>query len=161
VQRGNWNAVQEFLSRHPGSEGLKITISGGTALHVAVDTRHGHIVKKLVAIMSEQELEVTDKYGKTALFNTIDEGNYYMAECMLTKNENLARIKSTASQLPVVSALLREHNKLARYLYSLTPKEDLKPEKGTDGATLCCHAIYTRSLGKNSTSNYLLAHYFG
>ncbi|KAE8056200.1 hypothetical protein FH972_012991 [Carpinus fangiana] len=69
VRRGDWNSVEEFMNRYPGSAGLKITGNGGTALHVAVDARHGHIVKKLAAIMSKQELVVQDKRGWTALFN--------------------------------------------------------------------------------------------
>ncbi|KAE8038603.1 hypothetical protein FH972_011097 [Carpinus fangiana] len=146
VGRGDWNAVNEFMNCHPGSVGLKITNSGDTALHVAVDAGHGHIVEKLVAIMSEQELEITNNEGNTALINAIDEENYRMAKCMLGKNMNLVRIKNSSSQLPVVDALISGHKKLARYLYSLTPEEDLKAENGCNGATLCTWAICTRTL---------------
>jgi ankyrin repeat protein len=96
VRSGDWNAVEEFLNHHPGSAGLKITDDGGTALHVAVDAGHEHIVEKLVAIMSEQELEITDNDGDTALINAIDKENYRMAECMLRKNVNLVSIKSSS-----------------------------------------------------------------
>jgi len=51
-------------------------------------------------------------------------------------------------------AIYYGHIKLARHLYSLTPVEDLRPEKGIDGATLSCQAIYTGTLGKNSSSTY-------
>ncbi|XP_059429123.1 uncharacterized protein LOC132162930 [Corylus avellana] len=67
VRSGDWNAVEEFIERHPGSAGLKITNLGGTALHLAVQNVYEHIVEKLVAIMSEQELEVRDNNGYIAL----------------------------------------------------------------------------------------------
>ncbi|XP_059439842.1 uncharacterized protein LOC132172371 [Corylus avellana] len=111
VESGDLNAVEEFIKRHPGSAGLKISNLGGTALHVAVAAKHEHIVKKLVAIMSEQELCITDEVGDTALADAT----------MYSK-------------------------KLARYLYSRTPEEDLKPETGKNGATLCYHAICRRNL---------------
>jgi hypothetical protein len=105
-------------------------------------------------------LEIIDNDGDIALINAIDEENYRMAECMHGKNVNLVSTKNSLSQLPVVDAVIWEHKKLALYLYSLTPEEDLKLEKGWNGATLCTSAIYTRTLGNNFWSNYMLAHYF-
>jgi hypothetical protein len=126
VQSGDWNAVKEFIEHRPGSTGLKITNSGGRALHFAVQAKQEHIVEKLVKIMSKQELTITNNYGDTALSYAL----YYS-------------------------------KKLARYLYSCTPEEDRKPEKDKNGATLCFKAIYSRNLGNNSWSNYMLAYYFG
>ncbi|XP_062174035.1 uncharacterized protein LOC133879477 isoform X2 [Alnus glutinosa] len=146
VRSGNWNAVEVFLKRHPGAAGVKITNLGQTALHVAVGAGHENIVEKLVVKMSEGELAVKNGYGDTALADTIYKGNYRMAVCMLRKNVNLASIKNSADDLPVVMAIYYGHIKLARHLYSLTPEEDLMPEKGIDGATLSCQAIYTGTL---------------
>jgi ankyrin repeat protein len=157
VRSGNWYAVEEFLVCHPDYAGLQITSLGQTALHIAIKAGHKHIVEKLVAQMSEEELEVKNKFGNTALDDIVFKGNYQMAVCMLRKNVNLVSIKNSVNQLPVVMAILYGHIKLARYLYSLTPEEDLKPEKGKDGATLCCLAIYKGNLGNNSLSNYFLA----
>ncbi|XP_059453488.1 uncharacterized protein LOC132184022 [Corylus avellana] len=145
VESGVWNDVEDFLMRHPDSAGLKITKNGKTALHVAVDAGHESIVEKLVVKMSEQELAVKDEYGDTALFKTIYKKNYRMAECMLRKNVSLVSIKNSSDVLLVVKALYWS-KKLARYLYSRTPKEDLNPEKGTDGARLCREAIYNQTL---------------
>ena len=68
---------------------------------------------------------------------------------------NLVSIKNSSSKLPVIKALSRGNIKFCRYLYSLTPVEDLKPENGRSGATLCTWAIYTRTLGNNFWSNYI------
>ncbi|KAE8056199.1 hypothetical protein FH972_012990 [Carpinus fangiana] len=150
VRRGDWNSVEEFMNRYPGSAGLKITGDGGMALHVAVDAEHEHIVEKLVAIMSEQELEITNNDGATALAEMITWGKNpsleKWAECMLRRNVNLLRIKCSRFGLPVVRAFCWGQKKLGRYLYSLTPAEDLKPEIFRSAAILCWAAIWTQNL---------------
>lgn len=98
--------------------------------------------------MSEENMEIRDKTGLTALHKTTFGGNYHMAQCMLRRNRNLVRIGNMRGYIPVVLAITNGHLDLARYLYSLTPLEDLKPETGINGATLFTQAIYTRALGK-------------
>jgi hypothetical protein len=76
-----------------------------------------------------------------------------MAKRMLSGNKKLVSIGNATNILPVVMAIQFRHTALAGQLYSLTPPEDLMPENGVNGATLCTQAIYTRNLGKNSSSN--------
>ena len=128
----------------------KITTFGETALYVAVYVGHEHIMEKLVDLMSEEDLTIPNNVGNTTLVNVICVGNYRMAVCMLRKNNNLIRIRDCKDIL-VNLAMLIGHIELAQYLYSLTPLEDLMPESGIDGFTLCIQAIYNRSLGKNPT----------
>ena len=150
MHSGDWNIAQEFLNGNPCATGAQITLSGETALHVAVNAGHEDIVEKLVDLMSEKDLEIVDNFGSTALYITTNAGNYKMAACMLRKNKNLVSIiDEGAKQIPVVKAVFSGHIELARYLYSLTPLDDLTPEKGVHGATLCTQAIYTRNLGNN------------
>ena len=99
--------------------------------------------------MSEENLEIKDIFGFTALARAAYNGNYRMAECMLGKNENLISIGDYDGNIPVVLALLNGHLKLARYLYLLTPPEILFPENGHMGASVVCAAIYNKALGKN------------
>ncbi|XP_062175427.1 uncharacterized protein LOC133880493 isoform X4 [Alnus glutinosa] len=148
VQRGDWNATEEFLNGQPGAWSAKITFLGETALHVAVKAGrdHEHIVEKLVDVMSEEDLAIQDSFGGTALAYTINSGNYRMAACMLKKNKKLVSIRTQNGEIPVIHAIDYGHIELARYLYSLTPLEDLMPENGSNGATLCGQAIYTRTL---------------
>ena len=157
LQSGDWKDANEFLRLHPDAISAKITVMGKTALHVAVAAGHVHIVEELVKQMSEENLEIQDAFGFTALHETTFGGNYRMAEFMLRKNKNLISIESDRKRIPVAMAITNGHVDLARYLYSLTPLEDLMPEKGNNGATLFTQAIYTRTLGKNSSSNYPLA----
>ena len=149
LQIGDWNAANKFLDRHPHAISAKITVTDKTALHVAAEAGHVHIVEELVKQMSEENLEIKDIYDYTALARAAYNGNYRMAECMLGKNENLISIGDDDGNIPVVMALYNGHLKLARYLYLLTPPEILMPENGTMGATVVCEAIYNQALGKN------------
>ena len=150
LQIGDWNAAKEFLYRNPHAISAKITVLGKTALHVAAEAGHVHIVEELVKPMSEENLEIKDNEdGDTALAQAAYIGNYRMAECMLGKNENLITIGDDDGNIPVVMALFNGHLKLARYLYLLTPPEILMPENGTMGASVVCEAIYNKALGKN------------
>ena len=148
LQIGDWNAAKEFLDRHPLAISAKITVTEKTAIHVAAEAGHVHIVEELVKQMSEENLEIKDIFGFTALARAAYNGNYRMAECMLGKNENLIRIE-TENRIPVVVAIGNGHLKLARYLYLLTPLEILMPENGHMGPSVVCAAIYNKALGKN------------
>ena len=147
---GNWNAAEGFLLCHPKAVCAKITATGKTALRVAAEAGHLHIVEKLVMFMTKENLEIKDIYGSgfTALAWATYFGNYRIAECMLQENENLISIGDDFGNIPVVLALKNGHLKLARYLYLLTPMEILMPENGTTGATVVCEAIYNNALGK-------------
>lgn len=138
----------EYIKDHPDATTAKITISGGTALHVAVAAGREQVVEELVRQMSEKDMEIKDISGHTALHKTTFGGNYHMAQCMLGRNRSLVSIGNMKGYIPVVLAITNGHLDLARYLYSLTPLEDLEPEKGINGATLFTQAIYTRALGK-------------
>jgi ankyrin repeat protein len=154
VQSGDWKSAKEFLKLHPNALSEKITFLGKTALHIAVAAGHAHIVEEMVERMSEENLEIQDNGGLTALAETAYVGNHRMAECMLRKNKHLVSIGDMNGLLPVVMAMAYGYKDLARYLYSLTPLEDLMAEKGINGATLCTQAIYTRTLGKRCWSRF-------
>ena len=151
LQKGNWNAAEDFLNRHPNAISAKITVRDKTALRVAAEAGHEHIVEELVKLMSEENLEIKDidGFGFTALAWAAYNGNYRMAECMLVKNGNLISIGADEGVIPVVLALFNGHLKWGRYLYSLTPLEILEAEEGKMGATVVCEAIYNKALGKN------------
>ena len=101
--RGNWNGARVFLNRHPQAISAKITVKEKTALHVAAEAGHVHIVEELVKQMSEENLEIKDNEdGDTALAQAAYIGNYRMAEGMLGKNENLITIGDDDGNIPVV-----------------------------------------------------------
>ncbi|XP_062175363.1 uncharacterized protein LOC133880430 isoform X2 [Alnus glutinosa] len=143
LQSGDWNAAEEFLNGQPDARSAKITSLGETALYVAVTAGYEHIVEKLVDVMSVEDLAIPDTFGNTPLVAALDAGNYMMAACMLRKNNKLIGIEDSEQRIPVIQAIGNGDIELARYLYSLTPLEDLTKE---NGATLCTLAIYIRSL---------------
>ena len=149
LQLGDWKAAEEFLNRHPHAISAKITVWEKTALHVAAEAGHVHIVEELVKRMSEEDLEIKDIDGNTALAQAAYYGNYRIAKCMLGKNEKLISIPTYTLEIPVCLALFNGHLKLARYLYLLTPLEILNPENGIFGSIVVCEAIYSQALGKN------------
>ena len=146
---GDWNAAKEFLNRHPNAISAKITVTDKTALHVAAEAGHVHLVEELVKLMSEENLAIKDNEGGTALAQAAYIGNYRIAECLLGKNKDLISIPNNMGTIPVVLALYNGHLKLGRYLYLLTPLEILIANNGTSGASLLCVAIYSKALGKN------------
>ncbi|XP_040991119.1 uncharacterized protein LOC121238346 isoform X2 [Juglans microcarpa x Juglans regia] len=144
IQSGNWNATNDFLKLHPNAKTATIeNISGQTALHIAVAAEHEHIVEKLVEMMKEEDLAILDSGGNTALAYAAIKGNNRMVKCMVRKNNSLVSIGNNQQDIPVVIAFENGHKELARYLYLHTPLEELKPEKGHNGATLLNHTIYT------------------
>ena len=149
LQIGDWNAAREYLDRNPDAISAKITVRDQTALHVAAEAGHVHIVEELVKQMSEENLEIKDNEGLTVLAQAAYNGNYHIAECMLGKNENLSRIATNEGDIPVVLALFNGHLKLGCYLYRRTPLEILWAENGTMGASVVSEAIYNKALGKN------------
>ncbi|KAG6631793.1 uncharacterized protein LOC122291889 [Carya illinoinensis] len=121
--------------------------TGYTALHIAVAAGHFRVVDELVKkLMPEQNLETLDYDGFSALTEAAVGGKKTMAQCMLCKNEKLISIASSAGILPVNTAISFGHTETARYLYSLTPLEDLMPESGYNGANLFIDAISAGTL---------------
>lgn len=147
MRSGHWNVAEEFLKTRPYEV---ITPKGQTALHVAVAAGHMHMVEKLMELMKPEELEFRDNDGYTALMSAVVRGKHRFAECMIRKNQKLISIGFSGGNIPVVIAIDFGQIETARFLYPLTPLEDLSPEKDRNGATLFTRAIYTGTLGNNS-----------
>ncbi|KAB1226933.1 KN motif and ankyrin repeat domain-containing protein 2 [Morella rubra] len=104
----------------------KVNDLGQTPLHIAVVKGHVHIVEKLVELMSEEDLEVQDDSGMTAMSLASASGSdTRMLRCMHRKNEKLLTIRDTKGRIPFLVALDAGKIELASYLYSVIQKEDL------------------------------------
>lgn len=148
VWSGDWNVAKDILDRHPNALRARIPYSGKTALHAAVGSGKVHIVQELVQRMPEEDLEIQGADHMTALAAAVDIGITEMAKCMVNKNNRIVSIVDARNMIPVVLAFTREHLPMASYLYSVTPIEDLMPDKGPNGATVVCQSIYVRRFGK-------------
>ncbi|CAK7325270.1 unnamed protein product [Dovyalis caffra] len=121
AHKGYCDAARNHLSQYPGAKTVKIKPYGETALHVAAYAGNLKFVEELVKLMSEEELEIQDNRGKTALFIAAAVGITEMAECLVRKNKNLVTIMDKFNRFPLVEACLANHKDMALYLYSVTP----------------------------------------
>ncbi|KAG6632952.1 hypothetical protein I3843_12G014800 [Carya illinoinensis] len=156
VRTGNWDATRDILNSHPDVLTARITLTGGTILHVAVAAQKENIVQKLVDMMSEHDLAIQDDKGYTALHETTFRDNSRMAEYLISKNNSLIGIRTFSKDLPVVMAMRCGHKQLASYLYFLTPLDELEVEQGHQGSVLLTYAIYARHV---DIAKDLMGHY--
>ena len=152
VQEGNWDSANQFLSSHPEVLSAKISVDGDTALHIAIYSGHMNIVEELVNKMSEENLKTKDNSDVTVLGFCAQIGKIEMAKCIIGKCRTLLSIENYNEQLiPVVVAIKSNPNAIdtVHYLYAETPKEDLMPGKGVNGATFVTQCIYAKAFGNN------------
>ena len=157
IRKGEWDAANQIISSNPEAVTAQISIFGSTALHIAIFERHTNIVKELVNIMSEENLKIKEVDDNTVLGYCAVAGNIQMAKCIIGKSRTLLSIGNGSDDLiPVVLAVAFNHGtEMARYLYSETPLEDLKPRTGVNGATFITRALYSKAIGKNFRFNYI------
>ncbi|KAI3952748.1 hypothetical protein MKW92_044113 [Papaver armeniacum] len=92
--------------------------------------------------MPKEALEIKSDEGLTALLYTASEGSPEIAKLMVEKNSNLLRIRTAYNILPLVISAICGHEDLTRYLYSVTPKEELDPnDDDGNGVTLLIATI--------------------
>ncbi|RXH69497.1 hypothetical protein DVH24_037281 [Malus domestica] len=145
-RRGDWCKAKEFLTQLPGA--ITATDSmGNTALHKATYKGNKQIVEELVQLMTEKQLETKNNSDETALTIAAAE-NIKIVECLVAKNKKLLGIAQDGSQLtPILIAAKNDRWDIVRYLYSVTPLEDLKPDKGPWGSELVCYCLQAKQFG--------------
>ncbi|BFG21042.1 hypothetical protein CerSpe_073160 [Prunus speciosa] len=142
VKLGDWRKAKDFLTRDPNAIRARYS-TGGTALHIATKFGHEHIVEELVQLMTPEDLEMRDSTW-TAI-HLAARLNLKMVECMVTKNKKLLGIVEESHGLtPILFAAKNDLWDIVRYLYSLTPIQDLMPENGPYGAGLVCFCFYAK-----------------
>ena len=106
-------------------------------------------MEKLVEKMDKEDLELKEELAKcTPLALACLDGFIEIAQCMIKKNPSLVCIVNENGILPVLLAAMRGKKEMTRYLYTVTPTEELAPEKGRNGASLVSTCIVKQMLGK-------------
>ncbi|XP_075644032.1 uncharacterized protein LOC142615207 [Castanea sativa] len=147
IRKGDWDAANQVISSNPEVATAKISITGSTALHIAIFEGHMNIVEKLVNKMSEEELKIKDTNDYTVLGYCAIVGNIQMAKCIIGKSRTLLSIGNESDDLiPVVLAVTKNQIEMARYLYPETPLEDLIPRNGINGASFITRAINSKAI---------------
>lgn len=152
VREGRWEEAHELLTTHPDAIRARIPYSGKTALHIATDAGQSNIVEQLVHLMPEEYLEIRGDDGMTALAAAANKGYTRMAKCMVWKNKKILSIGDASNRIPLVLAYRMGHLNMARYLYCVTPREDLMPETGPNGATIVSECFIEKKYGKSNLS---------
>ncbi|KAB2610458.1 hypothetical protein D8674_018490 [Pyrus ussuriensis x Pyrus communis] len=128
VKSNDWDNAINFLRQHPQAGSYSVSFYG-TALHYAIMKRCSvGIIQQLVELMDNGQLEIQDLFGYTALNDLISlfPERVREAECMVKKNPNLLTILSRVKKpLVVVAQGNTKGERMARYLYSLTPPETI------------------------------------
>ncbi|KAB5556387.1 hypothetical protein DKX38_007296 [Salix brachista] len=125
VDNGDLEATMKFLEEYPDGLTASISADGDTALHVAVLAGHTEIVEELVGRLEQGELGIPNGNNATALNYAAIGGITRIAEELVAKNRGLLTVPNQNGQIPVVVASLHGHKDMVRYLYSVSPKEEL------------------------------------
>lgn len=127
----DWDAAMEYVRQHP--EKLNATFEqfdNGTALHFVVSNGRFEIAKELVQLMSEEDLEILDSIGRTALhLAVLHRGDSHeIVKCMVEKNKKLLSIRFDNDEIaiPFVLATIEGRVAMSQYLYSASPLETLE-----------------------------------
>ncbi|XP_020414726.1 uncharacterized protein LOC18783017 isoform X2 [Prunus persica] len=127
----DWDAAMEYVRQHP--EKLNATFEqfdNGTALHFVVSNGRFEIAKELVQLMSEEDLEILDSIGRTALhLALLHRGDSHeIVKCMVEKNKKLLSIRFNNDEIaiPFVLATIEGRVAMSQYLCSASPLETLE-----------------------------------
>ncbi|KAM1187846.1 hypothetical protein ACFX2J_023725 [Malus domestica] len=148
VAKGDWSSAKKYLTKHPDAIRERGSLSGSTALHMAVSMENEYMAKELVELMTEQDLEIEDANGVTAItLATLIVPE--VARCIIEKNKRLLCIPcNLQNMIPLIMACHGGHWGLARYLYSVTPLEALTSTQDNcqTGADLISHCFSSKEL---------------
>ncbi|KAM0955546.1 hypothetical protein ACFX2A_024417 [Malus domestica] len=148
VAKGDWSSAKKYLTKHPDAIRERGSLSGSTALHMAVSMENEYMAKELVELMTEQDLEIENANGVTAItLATLIVPE--VARCIIEKNKRLLCIPcNLQNMIPLIMACHGGHWGLARYLYSVTPLEALTSTQDNcqTGADLISHCFSSKEL---------------
>ena len=163
IRENKWEDVDRFLTSNPKAVRAKITSMGRTAPHVAIVAGRDAILRELLDRTTQEHLKIRDNTGLTVLDCCAVFGNKQMAEIIVSKFPDLLRIGNGLKQiLPVVLAIWRNSSAkdMVSYLYEETPKLDLMPENGVNGATFINKCLYAKAFGENLRIEHTFVCYF-
>ncbi|PQQ17130.1 uncharacterized protein Pyn_27851 [Prunus yedoensis var. nudiflora] len=129
VTNGDWDSAKEYLDINPDVIRKRGSISGATALHMAVVLEDEDMAMSLVELMAEEDLEIQDANGVTAIGAAANKGLAQVAKCIVEKNKKILTLPCLGDMIPLLTAYSSGHWKLARFFYSLTPLEALLRDK--------------------------------
>ncbi|XP_076923326.1 uncharacterized protein LOC143585417 [Bidens hawaiensis] len=119
---GDWKSANRILSARKELVRFSITETHETALHIAASTQNTEFVEELVKIMEEEDLELQNKNGNTALSLAAIAGNQKLSQLMVDKNDRLLTIPGSEGMMPLYTAVLFRNYDTVKYLYEKSNK---------------------------------------
>ncbi|XP_042025419.1 ankyrin repeat-containing protein At5g02620-like [Salvia splendens] len=115
ARKGDYAAAEdhfgdENLIKHPITEG------GEIALHIAAIEGRQDFVSKLLEVMEREDLAIQNAKGCTALCFAAAGGHIEIAQLMLEKDPNLAKVKGDEGVWPLYMAALQGFGEMAELL---------------------------------------------
>ncbi|KAM6595394.1 hypothetical protein CsatA_005918 [Cannabis sativa] len=144
AREGNLKVVQDLVREMPEIVRAQHPISKETALHIAANNGNVDVVEYLVSQMVENDLEIEDNQKWTALASATRSGITKIAECLVRKNNRLVSIACGLEEhscLPLQWALTYGQSHMVRYLYNVTPIQQLLANNGARGANVLYWSI--------------------
>ncbi|KAJ6938720.1 hypothetical protein NC651_005222 [Populus alba x Populus x berolinensis] len=144
---GQWKKVVETYRSNPTACKARVTMSGDTALHIAVNDGQEDTVQALVEIISEQSkqsgtgvkevLEIANKRGNTPLHLAASMGNVKMCTCIARQDPSLVGVRNNDNETPFFSAALHGEKEAFLRLHSICgPEKGRSYYRGKDGETI-------------------------
>ncbi|MFS8010318.1 putative ankyrin repeat-containing domain-containing protein [Helianthus anomalus] len=121
--RCDWKEAKAILDEHPELVRCSITENGETPLHIAASVKINskqveQFVKKLVDMMTKDDLELQNQNHNTAFYLAASGGNIKTVMFMLEKNRILARIPgANGMMMPLYAAAMFKNYEVVKYLY--------------------------------------------
>ncbi|CAN0846659.1 Ankyrin repeat-containing protein NPR4 [Linum grandiflorum] len=141
VREGDTQGVRNFVGENHESARFRFPPGQGTALHLAATLGKVDVAKELLEWMDDEDLEIQDGGGSTALHIAAASGHRLLVQPMLERNSNLVKVVNKRKMIPLREACGKNHKELATLLYKCTPFNWLCEENdGKYGANIlkCC-----------------------
>ncbi|CAI0550670.1 unnamed protein product [Linum tenue] len=151
IRRGDISRLRDLIRRNPDSAARRFPGGRrGTGLHLAAKFGEAEVGYELMRAMREEDLEIKDGDGCTALHIAVAGGHRRMVREMVYRNKKLAAIFSGiirsqrgAAVLPVEEASRKGDSDLVKLLYIVTPLRMLFDENdGKHGASVLKFCIH-------------------
>ncbi|KAK9061336.1 hypothetical protein SSX86_018516 [Deinandra increscens subsp. villosa] len=128
---GNLHSLEKILKNEPTAVRAMITGASETALMIASQKKgNNDFVKKLISLMTPEDLAIQSSFGRTAMFGAAMVGNVDAMKLMVDKNPRLPNISDMGNQIPLHLAASTAQKDSVNYLMKVTNEEFLKDLRG-------------------------------
>ncbi|XP_017242724.1 ankyrin repeat-containing protein NPR4 [Daucus carota subsp. sativus] len=121
---GDWHAAEEIITDCPEVINMSITKKEDTLLHVVSSTGRTHFAEKVVNMMTDEDLELQNKDGETALCVAVA-STVKMVDILLARNSRLLEIRKKGG-LPILCAIWCGDKNMVAHMYSKINLADKK-----------------------------------